>query len=334
MQSAPNPQKHVNAENPLSHLSLESHRQLNTLLYRFIRNPQNQEHRAALKGHLEQNGATYLENPAMGRKTAGLIADFVQHPTNQGPGKIPPTLQALHQFNGAFQEIRQAVTPLSSQTQPALAAGFQKLETISSSLSTGAFGPHSEQTIKKAILNSVKIGYNITHRGVEAATMRTYLNPRNDAEAKTIAQAQQRLREAREKFPKDLQKAIKTTLTIGKDTADLAINFVPGGQVVGVSKTLQTATGVLVKTGQTILIAQASSKAVTGSLKGPTLDGAEKAPHPNAVNKSDDKSGPIQTAERIAQAGSQIDSGIKRMQHKNPEQLRHTQELQALPRMI
>ena len=334
METEPNPQKQHSGVNPLSRLSLESHTELNTLLYRLIRNPQNQEYRVALQGHLQQKGPTYLENPAMGGKTVALIADFVQHPTNQAPGKVPATLQALHQFNEAFQEIRKALSPLSNQTQPALAAGFHKLEMVSTSLSTGAIGPHSEQTIKKAILNSVKIGYNITHRGVEAATMRAHLNPRNDAQAKTIAQAQQRLKEAREKFHKDLEKALRGALKTGKDTGELAINFLPGGQVVGVTKTLKTATGLLVKTGLTIQTAEASSKPVPPSSRDTTLNGAKKAPLLNGVNKSDNKSGPMQTAERIAQAGSQIDSGIKRIQHKNPEQLRHTQELQSLPRMI
>jgi hypothetical protein len=331
-----NPQKLLDGVNPLSTLSLYPYRELNILLYRCIANPQNNEHRTALEGHLDQRGATYLQNPAMRRKTAALIEDFVHHPTNQEPGKIPPPLQGLHQFNMAFKQVRQAVRPLSSQTQPALNAGFQKLENTLSSLSTGKFGAHSPQTVQRAILNSTKVAYNITHRGIESATMQQHRMPANDAEAKTIAQAQQKLREAREKFHKDLQKGVTLALKAGKQTAEVTINFVPGGQVVGLTKTLTTATGALVKIGQTIQTANVSAKALSATAKTAHLNGAKTAGVNGlkGVPKEENKSGPLQTAERIAQAGSQIDSGLKRMNHKSAEQIRHTQELQSMPRMI
>lgn len=332
-QTDQNPQKLLDGVNPLSPLSLYPYRELTTLLYRCIANPQNNEHHSALEGHLDQRGATYLENPPMGRKTAALIEDFVHHPTNQEPGRIPPTLQGLHQFNMAFKQVRQAVRPLSSQTQPALTAGFQKLENTVSSLSTGKFGAHSAQTVHRAILNSTKVAYNITHRGIESATMQQHRTPANDAEAKTIAQAQQRLREAREKFHKDLEKGVTLALKAAKQTAEVAINFIPSGQVVGVTKTLTTATGALVKTGQTIQTANGSAKTLTDSAKIERLNRA-KTPGLKGIPKEENKSGPLQTAERIAQAGSQIDSGVKRMNHKSAEQIRHTQELQSMPRMI
>ena len=183
----------------LSTLSLDPHRELKTLLYRFLSHPETDQ-RKALETHLAQNATTYLENPAMSRKTATLIGDFIQHPANQQQGNVPPTLHGLDQFNQAFQEIRHAVRPLSNQTEQRLTSGFQKLDRTVNSLAAGTFGPHSEQTIKKAAVNSVKIAYNITHQGIEAATMRQHINPKNDTAAKKIAQAQQCLKEAREKF--------------------------------------------------------------------------------------------------------------------------------------
>ena len=54
--------------------------------------------------------------------------------------------------------------------------------------------------------------------------------------------------------------------------------------------------------------------------------------HQVAVLVRDSRQG--RAAERIAQIGSQIDSGVKRMNRKNPEQLRHSEQLQSLPRMI
>ena len=322
-----NPQKTLSTTNglavppPVPDPSAE----LKTLLCRFLARPEQETNGAALESHLEQNGSAYLENPSLNGKTAALVNDFVEHPSNQAPGKVPPSLQGLNQFNEGFNQIRQAVRPLSSQTQPALTAGFQKLEGTLNGLGSGKFGDHSSETLKRATLNSLKTAHNIVHRGVENATMQKHRTPQNDAEAKKIAQAQDRMKQARKEFEKNLKKGFDLAGKTGQQTAEVAINFVPGGQVVGVTKTLTATTSAVVKAGQAVQTAQVSTRSINAA-----LNGTKKVA---TAGKPDGKSGPLQTAERIAQAGQQIDSGIKRAGQPSEQQRRGSQDLQALPRI-
>jgi hypothetical protein len=328
--SAPsqNPQKilpSLNGLNTVPSQGPDPAAELKTLLCHFLVHPEQETNRGALESHLEENGSTYLENPALSPKTAALVNDFVQHPSNQAPGKVPPSLQGLQQFNEGFTQIRQAVRPLSTQTQPALTAGFQKIEGTLNDLGSGKFGNHPAQTLTKATANSVKTAYNIVHQGVESATMQKHRNPPNDTEAKKISQAQERIKQARTEFAKKLQKGLELGIKTGQQAGEIAITFVPGGQVVGVSKTLTTATSGVVKAGQALQTAETSTRSVAAA-----VNGTKKAA---AAVKPDAKTSPLQTAEKIAQAGQQIDSGIKRAGQTTEQQRKGAQDLQALPRI-
>ena len=315
----------LNGASPISDLPLEPHAELQTLLCQFMTGTEPDQTREQLEGHLQEKGTLYLENPGMSGKTAALIDDYVQHPSNQSPGKVPPALQGLHQFNEGFNQIRRSTRPLSDKTQAGLNAGFQKIEGTLTRLGTGKFGIHPAETLANATVNSVKIAYNLVHRGVEQASMQNHRTPSSDTEAQKIAQAQERMRQARKAAQKKLEQGIKLAIQTGQQVGNIAINLIPGGQVVGVSKTLTTATASVVKAGQAMQTANSSTKTIGDTLNGITT--AAKAAKPG------DKSGPMHTAQQIADAGGKIDAAIKKNNQKSEQQLRGLQELQSLPRI-
>lgn len=309
-----------------STIPLDPHRKLRTLLHRCVSQPDNPTHQENLNVHLKEKGDDHLAHPLTDPKTSGLISQYLQNPANQDKTKVHPVLPALDQINKAFTEIHKAAHP--PQGENALQPAFKKLESTLSSISSSKL--FSQHTLEKTAMNAIKGAFNLVHKGIETLAMQKHRSPTNDAEAKQISKAMKTVAQAREKFAKDLEKSLKLGAGIAQQAGQIAINFLPGGQVTGVAKALQTSTQLLSKAGEAIQETEKLSQSKTP---------AQAQTHTPATNSKSapDQNGkktPIQTAQELAQVGTQIHSGVKRINEKKPAQLEHESELKRMSRTL